>query len=73
MPQLDIVSYFSQFTTLVFIWGMMYGVIVLRVLPSIKYVGLIKKRLESQNNFDDSMSLNLNLHSCCTLLVKIIS
>ena len=69
MPQLDIISYFNQFATLVYILGMVYGVVVLWVLPSIKRVSLIRKRLEFQNNLNDLTSLC----SCRTLLAKIIS
>ena len=69
MPQLDVISYFSQFVTFVFIMGTVYGVVVLWVLPTIKCVGLIREKLELQSNLNDSVSL----YSCRTLLAKIIS
>ena len=69
MPQLDIVSYFSQFVTLVSIMGIVYGVVVIWVLPSIKCVILIRKGLEFQSNLRNSAGLR----SCTTLLTKIIS
>ena len=72
MPQLDVITYLSQFISLIFILGVIYVFVVTLLLPTYKRGDSVRKSLGFSTEKAHFKALGESSNPCLILLSKIV-